>query len=97
MITSRGRRTAILLPGGKVLIVGGIVLQDGRVLIVNKVSAEIYDPASDTFALTGAYADPTPMLVDTATSLPDGKVLVTACAAQCSDGATELYDPHSTA
>ena len=69
------------------------LLQDGKVLVLS-VNAEIYDPASGTFALTGAYADPNP-LWDTATSLQDGRVLLTGCVgpSSCGAGATELYDP----
>jgi hypothetical protein len=77
---------------------GGAVstlLPDGRVLIAKDVNAEIYDPASATFALAAVYADPNPGLVDTATLLLDGRVLVTGCAAQCNAGTAELYDPHA--
>src|SRR5262249_55518950 len=91
----------ILLPDGNVIIPGGIVLQDGRTLILRDMigfplnTPEVYDPASDTFTLTGAYADPSPEW-DTATLLLDGRVLLTGCAAaQCSIGATELFDPQT--
>src|SRR5262249_53922801 len=101
MITSRGGHRAILLPDGNVIILGGIVLQDGRTLILRDMigfplkTAEVYDPASGTFTLTGAYADPSPEW-DTATLLLDGRVLLTGCAAaQCSIGATELFDPQT--
>jgi len=82
------------------MILGGRVrstlLPDDRVFIAEDGNAaEIYDPASGTFALTGAYTSPNPLLVDTATLLPNGKVLVTGCAAQCSVGATELFDPQT--
>ena len=93
--TSRGSHQAILLPDGKVLIVGGIALQDGRTLITNDVNAEIYDPVTDSFTVAGAYVDPTPVLWITGTVLLDGRVLVTGCALQCSVGATELFDPKS--
>ena len=78
-----GRVRSTLLPDDRVLIA-----EDGKV-------AEIYDPARGTFALTSAYTSSSPILVDTATSLPDGRVLVTGCAAQCSVGTTELYDSHT--
>src|SRR5262245_3856256 len=74
LITSRDGHPAILLPDGNVIIPGGIVLQDGRTLIVSSPNAEVYDPASGTFTLTGAYADPSPSW-DTATLLLDGRVL----------------------
>src|SRR5262249_49749046 len=94
MITSRDGHTAILLPDGNVIIPGGIVLQDGRTLIVSSPTAEVYDPASGTCTLTGAYADPIPSWA-TATLLLDGRVLLTGCAARCSIGATELFDPQT--
>ncbi len=71
------------------------LLADGRVFIAEGGNAEIYDPASGTFALTGGYVSPSPELVDTATLLPDGRVLVAGCAAACTVGATELFDPRS--
>jgi hypothetical protein len=78
-----GRVRSTLLPDDRVFIA-----EDGNV-------AEIYDPASGTFALTSAYTSSSPVLVDTATLLPDGRVLVTGCAAQCSVGTTGVYDSHT--
>ena len=82
------------------MILGGRVrsslLPDERVFIAEDGNtAEIYDPASGTFALTSAYPSSSPVLVDTATSPPDGRVLVTGCAAQCSVGMTGAYDSHT--
>src|SRR5215831_2159149 len=94
MTTSSDGHPAILLPDGNVIILGGIELQDGRTLIVSYPNAEVYDPASGMFTLTGAYADPSPVW-DTATLLLDGRVLLTGCAAQCNIGATELFDPQT--
>jgi hypothetical protein len=96
MITSRNGHTAILLPDGNVIFPGGIVLQDGRTLILSSPNAEVYDPAGGTFTHTGAYADFSPSW-DTATLLFDGRVLLTGCAAQCGDGdgTTELFDPQT--
>lgn len=84
-----------MLPDDKLVIIGGIVLQDGRTLIINDVNAEIYDPVTDSLAVTGAYVDPTPVLWTPGTVLLDGRVLVTGCAVQCTVGATELFDPKS--
>src|ERR1041384_3060978 len=78
--------TATLLPNGKVLVAGGYP---------SGTSAEVYDPATGTWAITGALravrAD------HTATLLPNGKVLVTGGG---QDGGSliarpsaELYDP----
>jgi hypothetical protein len=83
---------------GNMISSGGVrstLLPNGSVFIAQDVNAEIYDPASGTFALTGAYADPNPVWVDTATLLPDGKILVTGCAAKCGSGASELYLPQT--
>jgi IPT/TIG domain/Galactose oxidase, central domain len=84
---------------GNMISGGGVrstLLQDGRVFIAEDGNAaEIYDPATGTFALTGAYAGPSAVLVDTATLLPDGRVLVTGCAAACSTGTNQLFDPQT--
>jgi len=72
------------------------VLPNGKVLAAS-VNAQIYDPATGTFALTVAYADANPLWV-TANLLLDGRVLLTGwCASACSSvGLTELYDPATT-
>ena len=93
--TTRGSHNAFILPDGTVVIVGGIVLQDGRTLVTNDVNAELYDPVADSVVVTGAYVHPTPVTWTTGTLLPDGRVLVTGCAVQCSVGVTELYDAKS--
>jgi len=75
--------TATLLGNGKVLIAGG------------SSTAELYDPATGTFAETGAYAGSyaSPVWVDTATLLPDGRVLITGCCRFDGGPVSELYDP----
>jgi hypothetical protein len=79
---------ATLLANGKVLINIGTVWPGPRVL---GVTAQLYDPASGTFAATNEYSDvpqtnlfPCPL----ATLLPDGKVLTT-----WNESEAELYDP----
>ena len=69
MITPDPIHTATLLGNGKVLIAGGYP------------TAELYDPATGTFAVTGAYAGSYtgPLYVFTATLLLDGRVLITGC------------------
>ena len=83
MTTTRSRHTATLLAKGKVLIAGGGTL-----------TAEIYDPSTDTFAPTGNMTRwhlqgglQGWRIGQTATLLPDGRVLITGA------GSAELYDP----
>ena len=87
MSTPRSGHTATLLTNGKVLIVGG---DDAR--------AELFDPATETFAPTGSMS--TSRYGATATLLANGKVLI---AGGLGPGANELprldtaelYDPLS--
>jgi hypothetical protein len=77
MIESRTRHTATLLPDGRVLVVGGqrFDLHDGGLFPGRPTDAEIYDPKANRWSST------TPMgasrLAQTATQIPDGRVLVT--------------------
>jgi len=74
-------QTATLLPNGKVLVAGSYpVFVYPHVLYLP--GAELYDPASGTWAATGI---PVTGIGGTATLLPNGKVLAGA----------ELYDPAS--
>ncbi len=77
-----------------------ILLSDGKVLVVSDDgSAELFDPATGTFALTGSMT--TPRYGATFTLLSNGKVLVTGGFGPGSIGplprllAAELYDPQS--
>ena len=92
----RYSHSAILLPDGRVLVVGGL---DGSNNTHPLASAELYDPASGTWTATGSLS--IARRQNTATLLPNGKVLV----AGGDDGTTvlgttvlssaELYDPAS--
>src|SRR5262245_15214880 len=65
MKNARNFHTATLLPNGKVLVAGGFDLG---------TRAELYDPATDTWTMTGSLR--TARTMHTATLLPNGKVLV---------------------
>jgi hypothetical protein len=85
MTIPRALHTATLLNNGKVLIAGGQP---------SVTAAEFYDPSTGTFSATGDMTEPG---ADTATLLPNGKVLVTRCVDFCYDSSkpshAELYDP----
>lgn len=73
MTVARHKHAAILLPSGKVLIVGG---SDNRDWHGEYASAEIYDPASGTFTATGAMNTVRFKLPAAVALLSNGKVLV---------------------
>jgi hypothetical protein len=89
---NRARRghTATLLTDGKVLIVGG-ENSDGLV-----TPAEIFDPATETFAVSGNLN--TRRADHTATRLSDGRVLVAGGRGDLGSlNSTEIFDPTSGA
>ena len=81
---------ATLLPDGRVLVAGGIDAS-GKPL----ASAELYDPATGTWSLTGSMT--TPRAAHTSTLLMNGKVLVAGGGGLGIPGSVlasaELYDP----
>jgi hypothetical protein len=96
MTTARSGQTATLLPNGKVLIAGGDAdagATSGKALS----SAELYDPDTGMFSLTGS------MITDrdsaSAILLADGRVLTTGGASSCALGkplaASDIYDPNT--
>jgi hypothetical protein len=93
LVVARESHTATLLQDGRVLMVGGVRLQDdGGFSWVPLSDAEIYDPVTGTFSLTGSLNDA--RYFHTATLLPSGKVLITGgVGTQDSLASAELYDP----
>jgi N-acetylneuraminic acid mutarotase len=80
---------AVTLPSGKVLVTGG-----GGYYEQTLSTAELYDPATNTWALTGSMT--VPRGFHSASLLPSGKVLVTGGLHQWVDHPTaELYDPEA--
>jgi len=75
-------RPALLLATGKVLFAGD--------------NAQLYDPATGSFVLAGPYAGTGPLVWNTATSLPGGRVLLTGFVGLPPRGAAELFDPQSS-
>jgi uncharacterized delta-60 repeat protein len=69
---ARRAHTATLLPSGRVLVAAGLYYNGTRDLSI--ASAEIFDPAAETWTMTGALTDARDS--HTATLLPTGKVLV---------------------
>jgi hypothetical protein len=91
MIAPRFDHAAVLLPSGRVLIVGGIE-RNG----VMQSSTELFDPASGRFIVTGRPQTQHGWGV-TATLLRNGKVLIAGgsigCDSPCYTASAELYDP----
>ena len=91
--TVRAYHTATLLPNGKVLVAGGTFADsNGGYGYVD--SAELYDPATETWTNTGPLN--TARANHTATLLPNGKVLVVGGMSGTFGNAlntAELYDP----
>lgn len=91
MTANRGGHTATLLANGKVLVAGGA---DQDPTGMGLASAELYDPSTNAFTLTGSMA--TGRFLHTATLLKNGKVLIVAGALTSTSNplaSAELYDP----
>ena len=87
MNTERYWHTATLLPSGKVLVAGGIGVDNSYL-----TSCEIYDPSLGTWSSTGNLS--AARYGHTATLLPNGKVLVTGGGgASGTVTSCEAYDP----
>jgi len=85
MTTARVGHTATLLPGGEVLVSGGIDV-DQQILLE---SAELYNPTTGSWTVTGSMN--IARHLHTATLLPGGKILVVGGSG--GDASAELYDP----
>lgn len=91
MTANRGGHTATLLANGKVLVAGGA---DQDPTGMGLASAELYDPSTNAFTLTGSMA--TGRFLHTATLLKNGKVLIVGGALTSTSNplaSAELYDP----
>ncbi len=86
MHTARYYQTATLLPNGKVLVAGGAVSTEAT------NTAELYDPSTGTWTVTGSLN--VNHSSHTATLLLNGKVLLAGGASSPTNNA-ELYDPVS--
>jgi Galactose oxidase, central domain len=94
MTTPRSGATTTLLANGKVLVAGG--LGEGTSFLPILDTAELYDPPSGTFQATGNMI--VQRVRNTATSLDDGRVLITGGIDTFGGGgaavaSVELYDP----
>jgi N-acetylneuraminic acid mutarotase len=105
MNKGRSQFTATLLSDGDVLVAGGSCNGslsgpygcDAGSFLVNQRTAELYDPATGTWTLTGSMR--AGRALHTATLLPNGEVLVAGGFNSCDDdfctdlSDAELYDP----
>jgi len=91
---ARSYYTAVMLKDGRVLLAGGL---SGGQYPYHQVeaTAEIYDPATERFTLTGSLA--TPRFKHGAALLPDGRVLIAGGSnengRQYEYAGTEIFDP----
>jgi hypothetical protein len=88
---ARQLQTATVLPNGKVLVAGGVDVSGS----IPFSSAELYNPLSGTFSPSAGNMS-SPRVYDTATLLPNGKVLVAGGQDFFSNGglaSADLYDP----
>lgn len=90
MLGERALHTATLLPNGKVLVAGGVMLTAQAQISLS--TAELFDPSNGTWTATGALSSA--RFNHTATLLPNGRVLVVGGqAGQNVLDSAELYDP----
>lgn len=88
MTVARNGQTATLLNNGKVLLAGG---ERTAAAPGYTASAELFDPATDTFAPTGDAT--VPIAGQHAILLPSGKVLLMGQYVSSCEQPSDLYDP----
>lgn len=92
----RGSHVAVLLPNGKVLLAGGFNMGFNDLPVAHN-TAELYDPAAQTFTAISAKMTSSRSDSPAATLLPDGKVLIAGGQRSSKGGVilnnAELYDP----
>jgi len=88
MAIAREQHTASLLTDGRVLVVGGTT-STGTGDLQPTATAEVYDPSTGSFSVTGSMAEA--RTLHTATLLPSGKVLVAGGGDE--NSTAEVYDP----
>ena len=95
MIQPQGGATVTRLADGRVLFAGGAQVSDGggQLVITRLATAELYDPTTGTFSMTGSMTHP--RNDHTAALLPSGEVLIAGGDMNSSDEdrTAELYDP----
>ena len=90
MHANRELHTATLLRNGKVLVAGGRYFDGGNPLPL--ASAELYEPTTGTWSLTGSLTNPGSG--HTATLLADGRLMITGGYDETNNLArTEIYHP----
>ena len=100
LVEPRISHTASLLPDGRVLVVGGTLARpEGSAELTIFASAEVWDPTSRSFSPAGTLAQP--RVSHTATSLPDGRVLIAGGRSDSRDSvglaSVEIWDPSTSA
>jgi hypothetical protein len=92
MNVGRESHTATLLRDGRILIVGGYHLDARQWDWLSEGSAEIYDPVTGIFSMTGSLNEP--RATHTATLLADGRVLIAGgWGGNPRLTSAEIYDP----
>ena len=94
LAVGRGFHTATLLANGRVLVTGGLGANPGSPAPQRLASAELFDPATNTWSMVGSLAEA--RAHHTATLLADGRVLVAGGSSNNSNlpiNSAELFDP----